>query len=148
MCIEVTSRYIERGNSSLLVVFRQSKTLLLKFPVTRRTNGLFIWGEVAQLAGLAWLMPYFLEIFSLCLRLVADLFATLRLRGKPGRDGCQSALWDCFGGRIFNMAANSSHRTVPPCTLTTIFDPVSSATLKWRINHASLNSPRWKREGN
>ena len=24
-------------------------------------------------------------------------FATLRLRGRPGRDGCQSALWDCFG---------------------------------------------------
>ena len=32
MCIEVASRYIERGNASLLVVFRQSKTLLLKFP--------------------------------------------------------------------------------------------------------------------
>ena len=32
MCIDVASRYIERGNSSLLVVFRQSKTLLLKFP--------------------------------------------------------------------------------------------------------------------
>ena len=29
MCIEVASRYIERGNASLLVVFRQSKTLLL-----------------------------------------------------------------------------------------------------------------------
>ena len=36
-----------------------------------------------------------------------DLFATLRLRDRLGRDGCQSALWDCFGGRIFNMAANS-----------------------------------------
>ena len=47
-------------------------------------------------------------------------FATLRLRGRPGRDGCQSALWDCFSGRIFNMAANSSHRTVPQSTLTTI----------------------------
>ena len=35
-------------------------------------------------------------------------FATLRLSGGPGRDFCQSALWDCFGGRIFNMAANSN----------------------------------------
>ena len=25
------------------------------------------------------------------------LFANLRLRGRPSRDGCQSALWDCFG---------------------------------------------------
>ena len=30
-----------------------------------------------------------------CLR----LFATLRLRGRLGRDGCQSALWDCFEGQ-------------------------------------------------
>ena len=37
-----------------------------------------------------------------------DLFATLRLRDRPGRDGCQRALWDCFWGRIFNMAANSN----------------------------------------
>ena len=37
-----------------------------------------------------------------------DLLATLRLRDRPGRDGCQSALWDCFGERIFNMAANSN----------------------------------------
>ena len=37
-----------------------------------------------------------------------DLFATLRLRDRSGRDGCQSALWDCFGGHIFNRAANSN----------------------------------------
>ena len=44
-------------------------------------------------------------------------FATLRLRGRPGRDGCQSALWDCFGDRICRHA---SPKTVPQCTLTTI----------------------------
>ena len=32
----------------------------------------------------------------------------------------QSALCDCFGGRIFNMVANSSPKAVPQCTLTTI----------------------------
>ena len=48
------------------------------------------------------------------------VFATLRLRGRPGRDGCQTALWVCFGGRTFNTAANSSPKTVPQCTLTTI----------------------------
>ena len=37
-----------------------------------------------------------------------DLFATLRLRNRLGRGGCQSALWDCSGGRIFNVAANSN----------------------------------------
>ena len=47
------------------------------------------------------------------------LFSNLRLRGRPGRDGCQTALWDCFGGRIFNIAANSSPKTVPQCTIST-----------------------------
>ena len=47
-------------------------------------------------------------------------FSTSRLCERPGRDGYQSALWDCFWGRIFNMAANSSHKTVPECTLTII----------------------------
>ena len=32
------------------------------------------------------------------------LLATLRLRGRPGRDGCESALWDCFKGT-----------NLPPC---------------------------------
>ena len=41
------------------------------------------------------------------------VFATLRLRGRPGLDGCQTALWVCFGGRTFNTAANSSPKTVP-----------------------------------
>ena len=30
-------------------------------------------------------------------RFCCPAFATLRLRGRQGRDGCQSALWDCFG---------------------------------------------------
>ena len=46
--------------------------------------------------------------------------SSLRLCERPGRDSYQSALWNCFGGRIFNMAANSSPKTVPECTLTTI----------------------------
>ena len=49
-----------------------------------------------------------------------SLFATLRLRGRLARDGFSSALWHCFGGRIFNMAANLSPKTVPQCTFTTI----------------------------
>ena len=42
------------------------------------------------------------------------------LSRRAGRDGCQSALWDCFRRRIFNMAANSIPKTVPQCTLTAI----------------------------
>ena len=35
-------------------------------------------------------------------------------------DGCQSALWDCFGDRICRHVENASPKTVPQCTLTTI----------------------------
>ena len=38
------------------------------------------------------------------------LLATLRLCGRPGRRWMSSALWDCFGGRIFNMVATSSSK--------------------------------------
>ena len=38
----------------------------------------------------------------------------------------QSALWDCFGGRIFNMVANLFSKAVPQCTLTTISTRSSS----------------------
>ena len=37
-------------------------------------------------------------------------FATLRLRGRPGRDGCQSALWDYFGERICRHVENASQK--------------------------------------
>ena len=58
------------------------------------------------------------------------------LRGRPGRDGCQGALWDCFGGRIFNMAANSSPKTVPQCTLTT-------TSTRWRIGYYEVAQETW-----
>ena len=57
----------------------------------------------------------------------------------------QKAFWDCFGERIFNMAANSFPKTVPQCTLTTIstrspaqpqrgtFRLQSFLFLKWQI---------------
>ena len=48
------------------------------------------------------------------------LFATLRLRGRPGRDGCPSAMWDCFKGWICHHAEKASPKIVPQCTLTTI----------------------------
>ena len=32
---------------------------------------------------------------------ILTLFATLRFRGRPGRDGCQSPLSDCFGGHCY-----------------------------------------------
>ena len=47
-------------------------------------------------------------------------FSSLRLRGRSGRGGCQSALWGCFGGRICRHVKYASPKTVPQCTLTTI----------------------------
>ena len=55
------------------------------------------------------------------------IFATLKLRGRPGA----SALWDCFGERIFNKAANLSPKQSHN-TLDNHLDPVSRATSKWR----------------
>ena len=55
----------------------------LSSPVTRRANGLFI--DMRRASPVSWVSlahASFLEIFSLCLRLVADLFATLRLRAE------------------------------------------------------------------
>ena len=54
---------------------------------------------------------------SIKLSIYISLFATLRLAGRPGRDGCQSALWDCFGGRICHHVENSSPKAVTQCTL-------------------------------
>ena len=58
------------------------------------------------------------------------------LRGQPGRDGRQGALWNCLGGRIFNMAANSSPKTVPQCTLTT-------TSTRWRIGYYEVSQETW-----
>ena len=49
-----------------------------------------------------------------------ELSTTLREIENPGRDRCQSALWDCFGGWICRHIENASPKTVPQCTLTTI----------------------------
>ena len=49
--------------------------------------------------------------------------------------GCESALWDCFWGRICRQVENASPKTVPQCTLTTS-NPVSRAT---------SNQPRFPR---
>ena len=46
--------------------------------------------------------------FHQCQGLFANcVLATLRLRTGPGRDGCQCALWDCFGGRICRHVENA-----------------------------------------
>ena len=39
---------------------------------------------------------------------------------ETGSRWLSSALWDSFGGRIFNIATNLFPKTVPQCTLTTI----------------------------
>ena len=61
--------------------------------------------------------------FSLSLQLFfleRTEFATLRLRGRPGRDGFKVHCGPFLGVHIFNMAANLSPKMVPQCTLTII----------------------------
>ena len=61
--------------------------------------------------------------FSLSLQLFfleRTEFATLRLRGRPRRDGFKVHCGTLFGVRIFNMAANLFPKIVPQCTLTII----------------------------
>ena len=89
----------------------RNPNLLLQVAVTSVRNIL-----IQHYFGLLLRITRVLELRSL----FHSLFATLRLRRRPARDGCESALWDCFGGRIFNMAANLSLKTVPQCTSTTI----------------------------
>ena len=61
-----------------------------------------------------------LRYFKSAVKYIARVLATLRLHGRPGHDGCQSALWEYFGEHNFNMAANLSPKTAPQCTFTTI----------------------------
>ena len=61
-------------------------------------------------------------------------FATLRLRGRPGRDGCQNALWDCLGGQICRHVQNASPKQSHNA-LDNHLDPIFRATSKWRIAH-------------
>ena len=49
-----------------------------------------------------------------------EAISHLRLREGSGRGGCQSALWDCFGGQICRHVENASPKKVPQGTLTTI----------------------------
>ena len=41
--------------------------------------------------------------FGQRVNIFSHIFATLKLPGRPDRDGCQSALWDCFGDKIAAM---------------------------------------------
>ena len=66
-----------------------------------------------------FLSANFLYWEILNLKLTIAVFATLRLRGRPGKDCCQRALWDCFGGWICRHFENASATTVPQSTLTT-----------------------------
>ena len=59
-------------------------------------------------------------------------FATLRLRGRPGRGVCQSALWDCL--------VHFQHGGTPRMHFDNHLDTVSRATSKWRKANAKSYS--------
>ena len=66
---------------------------------------------------LYWGVSVLLFVCSECLICVHAVFAILRLRGRPGRDDSQSALWDYLGGQICHHVENACPKTVPQCTL-------------------------------
>ena len=74
-----------------------------------------------------------------CLR----LFATLRLRGRLGRDGCQSALWDCFGGQIWHHDENASPQNCPTMHLTTILTRSPAQPQSGELLHYFFLAPWW-----
>ena len=83
-------------------------------------NVVLLFGSVRIALCLLW-----------CLICAHAVFATLRLRGRPGRVGRESALWDCFDkfATMLKMrASKQSHNA-----LDNHLDRVSRATSKWRI---------------
>ena len=54
--------------------------------------------------------------------------ATLRLRGRLGRDSCRSATWDCVG----------TPKTVPQCALTTILTRSPAQTQSGELHYGTV----------
>ena len=70
-----------------------------------------------------WLMILWLSLIQGQCRV--QFSATLRLRGRLGRNSCQSAMWDCFG----------TPKTVPQCALTTILTRSPAQTQSGELIH-------------
>ena len=76
--------------------------------------------------------------FTLAVKVTLNLsIRPFEVMRETGSRWLSSALWDCFGGRTFNMAANLCPKTVPQCTLTTISTQSSaqsqSGELSWSL---------------
>ena len=93
--------------------------------------------EVAWGTGSRWLSECIVGLFwgsnlPSCWKCVLQNSLTMHFDNhfdpaSCAQHGCESALWDCFGGRICRHVENASPKTVPQCTLTTS-NPVSRAT--------------------
>ena len=85
--------------------------LLCKFTswVFIKTTFIETTGFPSRLCG--WLL-------ILCYSVINYIFAIrhFEVALEMGRDGCQSALWDCFRGRICRRVENSFSKTVPQCS--------------------------------
>ena len=100
-------------------LFQRFKTLyeprvksIVQFEVARAIG----WHEVEQKTGSKFLPE---NCPTMQFETTRPSIRHFEVARETGSGVCQTALWDCFGGRIFNMAANSSLKTVPQCTLTT-----------------------------
>ena len=139
----------------------------------KRQKGLLKFGIITMMDLLSLLRyvrfvsfdpkPSAKTFFGTCKRSnICYLLATLRLRWRLSRDGCQSALWDCFGGRICRHVENMSPKTVPQCTLTTISSRSPAQRLHrwireqqdeanpvfWLATRAGKMGPSWPRARN
>ena len=66
-------------------------------------------------------------------------FSTSRLCERPGRDGYQSALWDCLWD-AYQRGGKFVPQNSPRMHFDNHLDPVSRATSKWRIVNAKSYS--------
>ena len=74
---------------------------------------------------------------SIAFRFCYPAFATLRLRGRPGRDGCKVHC-RTFWGTHFQHGGKFVPQNSPTMHFDNHLDPVSRATSKWRIEARSF----------
>ena len=79
-------------------------------------------------------------------RSVASILATSRFLGRPGWEGCQSTLWDCFGGRICRHVDHASPKTVRQRTFRTISTRSPAQPKSGEYTHRPYMTYNWNME--
>ena len=98
--------------------------------------------EVAWGTGSRWLSECIVGLFwgsnlPSCWKCVLQNSLTMHFDNhfdpvSCAQHGCESALWDCFGGRICRHVENASPKTVPQCTFQTSLPGLLRTTWLWK----------------